>query len=103
MFVVSASTPDYEEKTVYKRVLRGGEIPSNGLQKFPSINRGKLIHLEVFPSISSAKRNSLLESNYDKCFVRRRIFPLSSIILTFVNVYSEEGEKKGREQIITFQ
>lgn len=39
----STSPPDDEQKLVYKRVLRGGEIPSNGLQKLPSNNRGKSI------------------------------------------------------------
>ncbi|CAF4558573.1 unnamed protein product [Rotaria socialis] len=33
-------TSDNDQKLIYKRILRGGEIPTNGLQKFPNNNRG---------------------------------------------------------------
>ncbi|CAF2048510.1 unnamed protein product [Rotaria magnacalcarata] len=34
-------TSDNDQKLIYKRILRGGEIPTNGLQKFPNNNRGR--------------------------------------------------------------
>lgn len=42
MFSVSSS--DNEQKLVYKRILRGGEIPSNGLQKLPTNNNNRGRH-----------------------------------------------------------
>lgn len=42
----SSSTTDDEQKSIYKRVLRGGEIPSAGLQKISVNNRGR--HFEFF-------------------------------------------------------
>ena len=37
-FAFSIPTSDNEQKLVYKRILRGGEIPSNGLQKHSQNN-----------------------------------------------------------------
>jgi hypothetical protein len=36
-----SSTTDDEQKLIYKRILRGGEIPATGLQKFSVNNRGR--------------------------------------------------------------
>lgn len=37
----SSSPSDNEQKLLYKRIMRGGEIPINGLQKFSNNNRGR--------------------------------------------------------------
>ncbi|CAF2596946.1 unnamed protein product [Rotaria sp. Silwood2] len=41
-----SSITDDEQKLIYKQILRGGDIPSTGLQKFSANNRGR--HFDFF-------------------------------------------------------
>lgn len=37
----TSTTNDDEQKSVYKKILRGGDIPTSGLQKVSINNRGR--------------------------------------------------------------
>ncbi|CAF3742483.1 unnamed protein product [Rotaria magnacalcarata] len=51
-----SSTADDEQKSIYKRILRGGEIPSAGLQKLSTSNR----------VLSSSINHPLIPNKYSK-------------------------------------
>lgn len=46
----SSSITDDEQRLIYKRILRGGDIPSVGLQKFSTNSRGKPCSFSFFSS-----------------------------------------------------
>jgi len=50
VFFISMSTSDNEQKLIYKRILRGGDIPSNGLQKISNNTRGRNIKFYLIES-----------------------------------------------------
>jgi hypothetical protein len=54
IYFCSISSSDNGQKLIYKRILRGGDIPSNGLQKISNNNtRGRNIKFSI--SINNQK------------------------------------------------
>ncbi|CAF0741079.1 unnamed protein product [Rotaria sp. Silwood1] len=61
-------TSDNEQKSIYKRISRGGDMSSNGLQKFSNINRGR--HRNYLLSESKKKRTYIWIRTKLNCIVQ---------------------------------
>jgi len=55
LFFCSISSSDNQQKLIYKRILRGGDIPSNGLQKISNNNNIRGRNIKIFDFINNQK------------------------------------------------
>ncbi len=88
LFFFSISTSNNDQKLIYKRILRGGEIPSNGLQKFPTNNnRGRHMKFSFIKIIIKKNIRSIYKTRLSDTLIINFIIVNHINKLGYVNMF----------------